>query len=89
MQEAELIERLKEARKLIGKVKERSVEECMPFYKNILEAAYNGKLKIDPLEFPGGMISDLQNAKMLMNSIYGIPTRDGKEFVETNLLRIR
>ena len=89
MQEAELIERLKEARKLIHKEKDRSVEECMPVYKNILEAAYNGKLKINPLEFPGGMISDLQNAGLLMNHDYRMLTEGGKKYVERDLLGMR
>ena len=26
----------------------KSVEECLPFYKDILMAAYRGELRIDP-----------------------------------------
>jgi len=87
MDETELIERLKEARKLLHKEKDKSVEECMFHYKRILLNAYNGKLRIDPLEFPGGMISDLQNAGCLMESNYRILTKEGIGYVKGELLR--
>jgi hypothetical protein len=65
MSDQEMIERLKEARKLLHKEKGyRNVEECMPVYKEILAVAGRGELNVDPLKY-GGMVSDLQNAGYL------------------------
>jgi hypothetical protein len=85
MSDAELILDLKNARKLLPKKGVKSVEECLPLYKDILVAAYRGELRVDP-KYPGEMISELQNAHYMRTILY--LTGKGKDFVEKDILII-
>jgi hypothetical protein len=89
MSDAELIQDLKYARERLHKESVKSVEECMFHYKRILLKAYNKTLTIDPMETPGGLISDLQNAGYLNGVIYRAITQGGKDFVEKEILIIK
>ena len=81
-EEKELIEKLKEARKLLDKDTGKSVEDSMFYYHRVLLKAYEKKLRIDPLETPGGLISDLQNIEPPYMGNFGMLTGAGIEYVE-------
>ena len=83
----ELMGELEGARKLFPKDTGKSVKDSMFYYERILLKAYNKSLNINPLDTPGGMISDLQNAGYLMDNNYRALTKTGKEYVERELLR--
>jgi len=83
----ELMGELEGAMKLFPKDTGKSMKDSMFYYERILLKVYDKTLKIDPLDTPGGMISDLQNAGYLINKNYGALTRTGKEYVEREILR--
>ena len=82
----ELMGELEGARKLFPNDTGKSVKDGMFYYERILLKAYNRKLEINPLETPGGMISDLQNAGYLIDGNYKALTKTGKQYVERELL---